>query len=162
MTEMDIVQATGKSYGIDEALSIYTAKVDVKHSIILRARYNGSKAQWGQDPYHTIEHTKAVLMEYKKAILVIGNQGKMDKKTFYKGILDIEKNLRLNDYPKAFTVLCESGESVEYNTGKSTKVRPTLESMGIDILSTIRKVDRNIDQKVKGINYPAFGLILLE
>jgi len=162
MTEIDIVQATGKSYGIDEALSIYTSKIDVKHSIILRARYNGHKANWAENPFHMIEHTKSVLMEYKKAVLIIGDQGKMDFKKFTKGLLDIEKNLRLNNYPKAFVLMNASGEFVNHIAGKKTFVRPTFDSMGIDIMSTIRRFDRNIDSKVKGLTYPAFGIVLLE
>ncbi|HLC85444.1 MAG TPA: DUF2284 domain-containing protein [Candidatus Nanoarchaeia archaeon] len=172
MTELDIVFATGKPYGIDEALSIYTSKVDIRHSLPVRCQFGCEHfgQNWSCPPRSIdFEKTKALLLEYKRAILVIGKEGKMDLKTFREAMVDIEQKLILNDFPKAFALVngpCLLCDVCTVKEGKPCrfpdKLRPSLEGTGIDIVSTARKFKRNIDQPIKGIRFPSLGLILLE
>jgi len=172
MTELDIVFATGKSYGIDEALSIYTSKVDLKHSIMMKCKFGCEhySKNWSCPPQQMdVETTKHVLMEYKKAILVIGEEGKMDLKKFREAILDIENKLQLNGFPRSFAIVngpCKLCTECTVLKGKPCrypdKLRPSVAGIGIDIISTLRKFKRNCDVTMKGIRFPSIALILLE
>jgi len=95
-------------------------------------------------------------MEYKKAVLVIGDNGNMDLKKFGVALLDIEKTLRLNSYYRAFALAM--GPSMA-----NKKVdRPTLEDLGIDMVATVKKFKKNMEPLEFVGRYPSFGLILLE
>ena len=39
MSELDIVMSTGKKFGIDEALVIYTSKVDIRDWVNIQCRF---------------------------------------------------------------------------------------------------------------------------
>lgn len=168
MDESDIVLAVGKQFGIDEALVIYTSKIDIKDSILLSCQFGCPfyGKVWSCPPNSVdIDITRKLMMEYKKALLIIGENGKMDLAKFRKAMLEMETTLRLNNFYKAIALsmgpcdLCETctlPKACKY----PTKKRPSSEGVGIDIISTVRKFKKNmafLDRKFYSI-----GIILLE
>lgn len=172
MDESHIVLAAGKKFGVDEALVIYTSKIEIKQQMLLNCQFTCK--HYGK--YYTcppktikIEQTRELLKEYKKAIIVIGDNGKMDMKKFQKALLDIEDTLKLNNYHNALALsmgpctLCDTCTVVK---GKPCiypeKKRPAVEGLGIDLLATIKKYKKNLIPEIKGIRFPSVGLVLLE
>jgi len=147
-SELDTVLKVGYKYGIDEAISIYTTKIYVNHWVGLKYKYTkeySCKHTW------TPEQTNKLLKEYKHAVLIIGNK----KEDFQKAILEMEAQLVQEGYYKALALincpctLCN----------KQTPARPSLESLGIDILATVRKFKKNTPQPKEG-EYPPYAIIL--
>lgn len=170
MDVLDIVLNTAKKHGIDEALIIYTSKVEIKNWLVMKCRY-GCK-YYGKNhscPPYTVspEETRNLMREYTRAVLVIGrdNSGQ-DSKLFKKAMLDIENALVLNNFNKALALTtgpcigCEECLHTDHCPFPEQK-RPALEGMGIDILATAKKFKRNIDIQTQQ-NFPNFGLILLD
>lgn len=153
--EMEIVLAVGKGFGIDEALSIYTSKIYVNDWVSMKYKYNNSGSC-----SHMIspEQTKKLLGEYSKAVLVIG------KKTedFKIAVLAMEKELYKKGYYKALALTngqCDFCSSNGKNS--ATAKRPSFEPMGIDILATVRKFKKNVEQPKEG-EMPPYAIILVE
>jgi len=172
MDESDIVLTAGKKFGIDEALVIYTSKIDILQKMLLQCQFNCKHyGKYYTCPPHTtpIEQTRELLKEYKKAVLVIGEQGKMDLKKFHQAMAAIEATLKLNNYDKAIALSmgpCSLCDTCTVLKGKPCiypeKKRPSVEGMGIDLVSTMKKYKKNIVLEVKGVKFPSFGLVLLE
>jgi len=171
MDVLDIVLNIGKKHGIDEALIIYTTKVEIKDWLLLKCKF-GCR-HFGKNhacpPYSvSSEEMKNLLREYKRAVLVIGkDNGKQDPKEFKKAMLDIETSLMLNNFNKVIAmttgpcISCEECLHTDHCPFPEQK-RPALEGMGIDIVSTVKKFKRNIDFQVQQNPFPSFGLILLD
>lgn len=172
MDETDIVLTAGKKFGVDEALMIYTSKIDTKNQMLLQCQFtckHYGKYYTCPPELPTIEKTRELLKEYKKAILVIGDQGKMDLKKFHRAMLAIEGTLKLNNYDKALALsmgpcsLCDTctvvkGKPCVYPERK----RPSVEGLGIDLISTVKKYKKNLPPELVGKKFPSFGLVLLE
>ena len=170
MSELDIAMSTGKKFGIDEALVIYTSKVDIRDWVNIQCRFGCPhyNKNWSCPPQSVnVEQTRNLLREYTKAVLVIGDNGEMDLRKFRKGMLEIEKALRLNNYHKALALtmgpcdLCAqcallNGANCVYPEDK----RPTIEGTGIDIIGTVKKFKKNINLFHK--RFFSIGLVLLE
>jgi len=153
--EMEIVLAVGKTFDIDEALSIYTAKIYVTDWVSMKYRYNNPDSC-----SHMIspEQTRKLLSEYSKAVLVIGKK----KESFKTAVLAMEQELCKKGYYKAFALIngqCDFCSSAEANP--AIKRRPSLELMGIDILATVRKFKKNAEQPKDG-EMPPYAIILVE
>lgn len=170
MSELDIVLSAGKKFGIDEALVIYTSKVDLRDWVNVQCRF-GCKFfgnNWSCPPQSIpVEQTRNLLREYTKAVLIIGDNGEMDLRKFRKGMLEIERALKLNNYHKALAMsmgpcdICDKctilkGEPCAYPEEK----RPSIEGTGIDIIGTVKKFKKNINPIHK--RFFSFGLVLLE
>ena len=135
---MDIVLRVGQKYGVDEALSIYTSKIYFNYWVGLKYRYdNQDSCKHTMSP----DQTYRLLKEYRRAVLVIGNnKDDFNKEGHYKAIA-------LVNGPCA---LCK---------GEKT-ARPALESLGIDILATVRKFKKNVKQPAIG-EYPQYAILLV-
>jgi len=170
MDELDIVLNAGKKHGVDEALIIYTSKIDVKDSIRFKTNF-GEKhdaLNWVEEGYDLKpEQMRNMLREYTKAVLVIGKDGKMALDKFWKAMQDIEHALVINNFYKAIALVsgpCVGcSECTVKGTGKCAvpdKRRPSLEGVGIDILSTAKRFKKNIEWGSRG--FYSVGLVLLE
>ncbi len=172
--ETAIVLEVGKQYGIDEALLIYTSKVDIREWAALRCKY-GCKS-YGKShscPPHSIpiETTRNLLKEYKRAVLVAG-QAKTpeDEAKFRKAMIEMENALYLKNYYRAFALVpgcCTNCEVCTAEKGGKCKSpesrRPCIDGTGIDVFALIRKHKKSIqtvDEKIK--SGECCGLILLD
>ena len=170
MDELDIVLTAGKKHGVDEALVIYTSKIDVKDAIRLKAKFGEkhSALNWIEKGYDiTPNDMRSLLREYTKAVLVIGKEGKMALDTFWTAMMDIEHTLQLNNFYKALALVsgpCRGCGNCTVVKGKACnapdKRRPTLEGVGIDILSTVKRFKKNVDWSGRGFH--SVGIVLLE
>jgi len=170
MNELDIVLTAGKKHGIDEALTIYTSKIDVKDGVRLKAKFGDKHValNWIEPSYDVNpEDTRKLLREYTKAILVIAKDGKMALTEFWKAMMDIEHTMMINNYYKAMALVsgpCHGCEGCSILKGKTckepSKRRPTLEGMGIDIISTVKRFKKNIDWDPN--KFHSVGILLLE
>lgn len=171
MDVLDIVLNTAKKHGIDEALIIYTTKIETKDWLLLKCKYGCRHYSKNHacPPYAiTPDDMRKLLREYKRAVLVIGkDNGKQDSISFKKAVLDIENSLLLNNFNKAMAMTtgpcigCEECLHTEHCPFPEQK-RPSLEGVGIDIVATVKKFKRNIDFQVQSQPFPSFGLILLD
>lgn len=169
MDVLNIVLDTAKKHGIDEALIIYTTKIETKDWLLLKCRYGCS--HYGKNhacPPYSIppEDTRKLLREYTRAILVIGkNNGGQDAKAFKKAMLDIENALIINNFNKAIAmttgpcIACADCLHTDHCPFPEQK-RPALEGVGIDILATVKRFKRNLEFQPQ--QFPSFGLILLD
>ncbi|MBW2994458.1 DUF2284 domain-containing protein [Candidatus Woesearchaeota archaeon] len=147
-SDIDIVLKVGYKHGIDEALSIYTSKIYVNHWVGLKYQYaNKNSCKHSMHPDQTLR----LLKEYKRAVLIIGNK----KTDFHKAILEMEHQLIQEGYFKAIALI--NGPCALCK--KSDEARPSLEALGIDILTTVRKFKKNIPQPKSG-EYPPYAIIL--
>lgn len=171
MDESDIVLTAGKKFGVDEALVIYTSKIDVKESVPIYCQYGCEHFQkyWTCPPASIpIEKTRELLREFKRAILVIGEQGKMELKKFKEAMWEIEKTLKLNNFKKAMGLTmgpcnwCEKCTYPKKPCIHPEKHRPSLEGMGIDVAGTAKKYKKNIEQEIGNIRFPSIGIVLLD
>lgn len=169
MTEIDITLAAGRSYGIDEALVIYTSKIDVKDWVYHKAVYSEHHDRNYSYTPHTITPNDArnLMREYTKAILVIGKNGNMPLKEFRTAMLDIEQKLNLNGFPKALAMtmgpcdVCKACTRMQNDPcAFPAKRRPSIEATGIDIVGTVKKFKKNFD--MEGKKFASIGLILLD
>lgn len=152
--EMEIVLAVGKNFGIDEALSIYTSKIYVNDWVSMKYKCNTHGCSHMTSP----EQTRKILGEYSKAVIVIG------KKTedFKTAVLAMEKELYNKGYYKALALINGSCDFCDSNGKNNTAAkRPSFEMMGIDILATVRKFKKNVEQPKEG-EIPPYAIILVE
>ena len=169
-----IALSTGKKYGINEAMVIYTAKIDVRDYVALKCKFGCTR--YGKSyscPPHTPtpEETRKILSEYKKAVLIGGEVkgGFAGQKKISDGMLAIERTLFLKGYYKSFALTpgsCTTCEKCNCHEDKPCrfpeKCRPTIEGMGIDIFSTLKKFKKNLDIIKDRTKFICYGLILLE
>lgn len=170
MTELEIVLEVGKKYNVDEALVIYTSKIDVRDWVNLKCAFGCEhySKNWSCPPNSiSPEQTRNLLREYTKAVLVIGDNGAMDLKKFRQAMLDMEDKLVLNGFPKSIALSmgpCDICEKCTLPDGKlcryPLKRRPSVEGMGIDVLSTVKKFKKNLE--FLGKRFFSVGIILLE
>lgn len=148
-SDADIVLKVGYKYGIDEALSIYTSKIYVNYWVSLKYKYtNKTSCVHEMSP----DQTLSLLKEYRRAVLVIGTTDK----DFQKAVVEMEQQLVQEGYYKAFALINSPCSLCSNNPD----ARPSLESLGIDILATVRKFKKNVPQPAPG-EYPPYAIILV-
>jgi predicted metal-binding protein len=154
VTDLDIVLAVGKDFDVDEAVSIYTSKIWVNDWVSMKYKYNND----GCSHIVPTEQTNKLLREYKRAVLVIGK----NMKEFKIAVLAMEKELVKNGYFKSLALIngpCDFCSSVDIDP--EIKRRPSLELMGIDIHTTVRKFKKNTEPPKEGEIRP-YAIILVE
>ncbi|MEM4263782.1 MAG: DUF2284 domain-containing protein [Candidatus Woesearchaeota archaeon] len=153
--ELDIVLAVGKNFDVDEALPIYTSKIYVNDWVGFKYKYNNSgKCSHSIDS----DQTRKLLREYSRAVLVIGKK----TENFKEAVISMEKELVKNGFYKALALIngpCDLCQTTE--NGSEAKHRPSLELLGIDILATVRKFKKNVEQPKEG-EMPPYAIILVE
>jgi len=172
--EVAIVLEVGKKYGIDEAMLIYTSRVEAKDWVILKCKYGCSSYNKSYCcPPNSIspEAMRSILKEYKRAVLIVGKaKNREEQAKLRKALMEMEKGLIKNNFYKAFALVpgcctnCETCSAVkEEKCRKPSEKRPCIEGTGIDVLSLIRKHKKTVqtfeDMKKAGESY---GLILLD
>ena len=173
MKDVELIVSTGKKFGIDEALVIYTSKIIIGDNIKLRCKF-GCKhysKNYSCPPHtYTLERFKKILREYKKAVLLIGKADNDKKKSeFRKGVLKIEEELRKNKYYKATSFIagpCNLCETCTLQLAKSCiepdSKRASLEGCGVDIIETIKKFKKNFNIYEREKMFNSIAIILLE
>ena len=172
--EADIALVAGKKHGINEAMVIYTAKIDVRDYVALKCKFGCSrygKSHNCPPNTHTPEEARKIMAEYKKALLVGGEVkgGFAGQKKISEGIIAIERALFLEGYYKAFALApgsCVECKDCTYEKGANCiypeLCRPSMESIGIDVFSTLKKFKKNLHVIKDRTSFMSYGLILLE
>ncbi len=168
------VLSVGKKYGIDEAIIIYTSKVEVKKWVVGKCRYGCERYHRSYScPPHSISpnRMKEMMMEYKRAILVVEKpDGDEKMRDFRKALIAMEKELYTNDYYKAFALVpgtcttCETCNAVTRKTCVNpSENRPCIEGTGIDVFALVKRFKKNAKVNKKASEpFRAYGLILLD
>jgi len=153
--ELSIVLKVGADFGIDEALPIYTAKIEVKDWVGLKYTYDNAD---GCNHLIGPDQTRNILREYKRALLIIGKT----HEKFKEGILSIEKELKSYGFYKAFSLIngpCAFCSGIDLNPEISR--RPSLDLMGVDIFATVKRFKKNELPPQEGKTTP-YAIILVE
>ncbi|NIQ40063.1 MAG: hypothetical protein GTN81_15990 [Proteobacteria bacterium] len=176
------VRKIAQKYHIDEIIPVTTGDISVAKWVQLKCKYGCNKygTNWCCPPETpTSDQAKALLSEYKKALLLCG---RMENNQFYrdnqkkrriqvnmwKGTVALERHLFLRGYYKAFGLVSESCALCRRCTYPDECVfpadrRPSVESWSIDIFQTLKnigkpfKIARDVAEE-----YPYYSLILLE
>jgi len=149
VNDLDLILNVGKPFHIEEALILYTSKIEVKDWVGLHHKYNQIGCKHGINP----EKTRKILNEYKRAVLLIGNN--LEK--FREGVLAIEKAL----YPFSYKVFALLNEPCGLCSKKETELRPSLAMMSIDTVATIKRFKKNFNAPDKG-DYLPYALVLFD
>lgn len=143
---LDSVLEIAKKFNIDEAIDLYTSKIEVADWVAVKAKH---AAEFAESWLHAIpvERMKQLLHhDYSKAVLLIGKESKK----FTQDIIAIENELSKNGFPKALALVAGPQE------GKPHEVRPSLETCGVDALGTLKKFKKNVEEM------PSMSIVLLE
>ncbi|HSU72241.1 MAG TPA: hypothetical protein VLJ21_00140 [Candidatus Binatia bacterium] len=146
MPELDAVLEIAKKFNIDEAIDLYTSKLDVADWVALKTRH---QPEFEESWKHAIpvERMKQLLHhDYTKAVLLLGK----DAKSFTESMIAIEQELAKQGFPKAFALIAGP------QSGHPAKSRPSLETCGIDALGTLKKFKKNSEAM------PPMGIMLLD
>lgn len=145
-TELDAVLEIAKKFNIDEAIDLYTSKIEVADWVAVKAKHQ-SEFEDSWEHAIPVERMRQLLHhEYTKAVLLLGK----DKHSFTDNVIAIEKELSKNGFPKAFAFIAGP------QFGSPANVRPSLETCGVDALGTLKKFKKNSDAT------PPMGIVLLE
>lgn len=171
---ISLVLEAGKKYGVDEALIIYTSKVEVKNWAAAKCRYGCAKYQRSYScPPNSIapEKMQEMMREYKRAVLVIGKEEGVEKqKDFRKALIEMEKELFLNEFYKAFALVpgpCDSCGTCKVVSREAccmpSQNRPCIEGTGIDVFALVKRFKKNAKvNKDPSEPFRSYGLILLD
>jgi len=172
--EVAEVLKVGEKYGIDEAMIIYTSKVDVMDWVVLRCKYgceNYGKSHSCPPNSITPSEMRKILKEYKRAVLVAAKTKDTDEqKKFRKALVEMEKALFLKNHYKAFALVpgcCEKCESCASNEKKQCRnpkeKRPCIEGTGIDVFALVSKYKKSLKPITeKDKPFESYGVILLD
>ena len=148
MKDFDIALAKARKYGIDEAIPVYTSKIDVKEWVLAKCRFGSD--EWGKNWSYegwTAEKTRNLLREYSRAIIFIGKQ----QQGFREALIEIEGELIREGYRKSLALifgpcdLCSECTKLENRPCcYPDKKRPSIEAMGIDIAGTLQKLRKDL------------------
>ena len=164
----------GKKYDVDEALIIYTAKVEVKDWVTAKCRYGCGRYHRSYScPPHSIapKRMREIMREYKRAVLVIEKpDGEEKQKEFRKALIEMEKELYLKNYYRAFALVpgtctsCEVCKAVKRDTCiNPSENRPCIEGTGIDVYALVKRFKKNAKiNKKPSEPFKSYGLILLD
>lgn len=145
MTELGSYVDWVKEQGAEDAKLIDTSTIVVESWVRLKCLYGCTRSggTYSCPPYNNIspEDMKKVVSEYKVAILV-----KIDRwSKVYKLIYDLERKLFLAGYPKVFGLVagaCALCKECALKTKEPCripeKVRPALESVGVNVFETVK------------------------
>lgn len=172
--EVAIVLKVGEKYKIDEAMVIYTSKIEVKDWVTLKCKYGCEK--YGQSyscPPNSIptDTMRKVLKEYKRAILIASTTKNLeDQGRMRTALIEMEKALFLKNYYKAFALVpgccdncndCSAKE--EKSCTHSKDKRPCIEGTGIDVFNLVSKYKKAIHPiSNKNQSFESYGIILLD
>lgn len=172
----------GKQYNISEIIPFSPAEIIVAQWVNLKCRYGCSKygSSWCCPPATPgLDKVENLLSEYSMALLLVGNQKfpefylnnhqkRLRQIRSWKGTVSLERILFLNGYYKAFSLVgaaCALCKKCAYpdECRFPGERRPSLESLSIDVIGTLLKLDRTpkIAQH-KSEAYSYYAMILVE
>jgi predicted metal-binding protein len=184
-TEQDIInelRELGGRYSIHEIVPLKTSDICVAQWVRLKCKYGCRKygTNWCCPPETpSPDETKALLSEYKKALLLCGTsrngQFYMDNQrkrrvqvNAWKGTVALERRLFLEGYYKAFALVsenCALCKKCSYPDACAFPMdrRPSVESCAIDIFQTLRNIGKAFSL-AHDVNeeYNCYSIILLE
>jgi len=172
--EVAIVLKVGRKYGIDEAMIIYTSKIDVMDWVTLRCKYgceNYSKCYSCPPNSVAPEKMRKILKEYKRGILVASKTKDLDaQRQFRAALIEMERELFLTKYYKAFALVpcaCNTCDKCAVHDGKGCRnpndSRPCIEGTGIDVFNLVSKYKKSLKPITdKEKPFESYGVILLD
>ncbi len=172
----------GKEYGIKEIISMPTDQIVLAEWVNLKCRYGCSQfnTNWCCPPATPdLTQSRNIIAEYSIALLLEGEQQctnfyvnnskkRAEQVRFWKGPLILERQLFLEGYDKAFSLVsgaCALCKKCFYpkKCKFPTERRPTVESLAIDLIGTLKNVGKStpvaLDTK-ECFNY--YAIILLD
>ena len=149
----------GEKYGLESILPFNIKEIVVARWVNLKCRYGCDKynTNWSCPPATPdITEVRDLLSEYSTALLLIGNQkcsefyrasnkNRLDQVRYWKGTVSLERYLFLEGYDKAFGLVsgaCSLCRKCAYpeNCRFPMQKRPTVESLGIDLIGTLKNI----------------------
>jgi len=176
------LRALGKKYNINEIIPLSTDDICVAQWVRLKCEYGCKKygTSWCCPPETpTPEKTKALLNEYKKALLLCASvrnsqfyrdnhQKRRIQVLTWKGTVALERRLFLSGYYKAFALVsenCALCKECAYPNDCRFPMdrRPSVESCSIDVFQTLKNVGKQF-KIANDVNeeYNCYSIILLE
>ncbi len=173
--------AKGEKYGIETITPFSVDEFELGEWVGLKCRYGCSQfgTNWSCPPATPeLAQARAILNEYTLALLLIGSQQctnfylnnsktRSEQVRYWKGTVSLERQLSQHGYDKAFSLVsgscslcskCAYPEACRFPTEK----RPTIESLGIDMLGTLKNlgIDTNVAKDQKEL-FKYYAIILL-
>ena len=172
----------GKKYNINEIIPLTTCDIFVAQWVRLKCKYGCKKygTSWCCPPETpSPDETKALLNEYKKALLLCGtarnSQFYMDNQkkrrlqvNAWKGTVALERRLFLAGYYKAFALVSENCALCKECSYPDECIfpmdrRPSVESCSIDIFQTLKNIGKPFSLAHDiAEEYNCYSIILLE
>ena len=176
MRKLDEYVERAKSMGVSQAKIIDVRDVVVGNWVRLKCQYGCPRygASLGCPPYSpTPDYTRKMLDEYSKGLLmyiedVSPVESDEDKVKFQRSVTDLEREMFLDGYYKAFTMTM--GRCKLCKTCDPTKpclhpyeARPSMEACGIDVYQTARNSGFTLEVVTSRDSlYSRVALILIE
>lgn len=144
MSLQDTVADIARKQGVDEAIVVYTSKLELREHVAERARWSQSVVR---QPL-PLDRSRAILREYGSCALLVGK----DATKFNEALLAVEKGLHAKGFYRAWAVV---------NAPVGGATMPSMEWFGIDIVATLKKYKKNLAVPVPG-DYPPWAVVLIE
>ena len=172
----------GKKYGFETVKPFQVENFELAQWVGLKCRYGCSQfnTNWSCPPATPeLTQARAIISEYSIALLLVGshqctnfhinsNKKRSGQVRFWKGTVSLERQLFLDGYDKAFSLVsgactlckkCTYPEACRFPTEK----RPTIESLSIDVIGTLKNLGQTSTIATQtGDTYNYYGIILLE
>jgi predicted metal-binding protein len=152
----------GKKYGFETVKPFQVENFELAQWVGLKCRYGCSQfnTNWSCPPATPeLAQARAIISEYSIALLLVGshqctnfhinsNKKRSGQVRFWKGTVSLERQLFLDGYDKAFSLVsgactlckkCTYPEACRFPTEK----RPTIESLSIDVIGTLKNLGIN-------------------
>jgi predicted metal-binding protein len=171
----------GKRYGIETIKPFRIDAFELAQWVGLKCRYGCSQfgTNWSCPPATPrLSQARAIISEYTIALLLVGSQKctnfyinnskrRSEQVRYWKGTVSLERHLSLQGYDKAFSLVsgscslcskCAYPKACRFPTEK----RPTIESLGVDMLGTLKnlEIDTNVAKDPKEL-FKYYAIILL-
>lgn len=152
----------GKEYGLETIRPFRVENFELAQWVGLKCRYGCSQfgTNWSCPPATPeLSEARAIISEYSIALLLVGserctnfhinnNKKRSGQVRFWKRTVGLERQLFLDGYDKAFSLVsgacslckeCSYPEACRFPTEK----RPTIESLSIDVIGTLKNLGIN-------------------
>lgn len=171
----------GQRYGIETIRPFHIDQFELAQWVGLKCRYGCSQygTSWSCPPATpTFSQARAIISEYTLALLLVGSQKctnfylnnskrRSEQVRYWKGTVSLERQLFLQGYDKAFSLVsgsCSLCSKCTYPDACRfpTERRPTIESLGVDMLGTLKNlgIDTNVAKDPKEL-FKYYAIILL-
>lgn len=178
---LDDLLVKGMRYGIETIKPFRTDHFELAQWVGLKCRYGCSQfgTNWSCPPATPeLSQARAIISEYTVALLLVGShkctnfyinnsKKRSEQVRYWKGTVSLERHLFRQGYDKAFSLVsgscslcskCAYPEACRFPTEK----RPTIESLGVDMLGTLKNlgIGANVAKDPKDL-FKYYAIILL-